>query len=642
MTKDDYIGVDQAVFGYSNGHRQLASSAILSSIDMYELAAASDLAPGVDLSLDNSYLTGMVLPESKRYALIRTWLAPEMPRPGCVWSHVLLVGREVLASLVDLTILNECFRRPSQYESDESLSMLLAVNRLRKGRRAKVDVVEKVIEACYGDIPLKAKAFDDRERELAILAVWSQQWPRMRTRFVFRSVPSTTDLKDQSLRFQRGVSLRKTSPPAPWVVAATEDAISGQITPLRRFLWRYGKDIRTRKDTFRDLVQIFLETRDHIDVAKADHVFSVYRDGDAETLKRDMLGLTPGKLSLVPSISVSSFLDLLGRHYPDNLSISDQELLNLFSRLAPEHLPDAVGGLYQSQERLGSAFELLKGAMLGIATSDNLLDHEVPGSFVLDVLKVRPGLISERVLSRLSTDELYYLIGEVPEGKLEPVMATLLSREFDGRGNDIIVEQAERMLLVSASMYQRSMLDDSWRGPLRHWFDLLAGGLSQMTEGRDLIAAASLLKFKLGPPDVLDRWYEAFGRLRSDLSHDDETRMMVYLFTWCIDNGVEQSRRVVIGILPELRSRVLAGQLPNETQEMLSHFLPWDEHTWDLNKRVLKLFRNLYKRGRSMGDILEALHLTDEEYAYASDQDPKSLVRGVFNAMMGPWGVRWD
>lgn len=641
MTKDEYIGVDQAVYGYSNGHRQLASSLSLSSIDMYELAAASDLAPGVDLSSDNSYLTGLILPESKRYALIRTWLAPEMPRPGCVWSHVLLLGREVLSSLVDLTVLNECFRRPADYENDESLSTLLTISRLRKGPQAQANAVEKVIEACYDDMPLKAEAIGDRERELAILAVWSQQWPRMRTRFVFRSVPSTVDLRDQSLRFQRGLSLRKPGPTSPWITAATEDAVSGQITPLRRFLWRYGKDIRTRKDTFQDLVDIFLGTRNHIDVALADHVFNVYHDGDAETLKRDLLGLAAGKLSLVPKISVKAFVDLLNQNYSIRSSITDQELLNLFSIVTPEDLPDVVESLYHSREKLGSIFELLNAALLGVATSYNLLNRKVPGSFVLDVLARRPGLISERLLTRLSTDELYDLLGNVPEEENEPVMTALLSREFDSRGNDIIVEQPELALLLSVSMFQRSILDGSWHGPLRHWSDLLARGLVQMNEGRDLVAAASLLKLKFGPSDVLDRWYEAFVRLRADLNRDDETWLMVYIFTWCINNGLHESRRVVIGILPELRGRILAGQIASETQEMLSHWLPGHEQDWDLNKRVLKLFRALYKRGQSMGDVLEALRLTDEEYAYASDQDPKNLVREVFNAMMGPWGYRW-
>lgn len=642
MTKNDYIGVDQAVFGYSNGHRQLASSANLSSIDMYELAAASDLAPGVDLNIENSYLTGFTLPESKRYALIRTWLAPEMPRPGCVWSHVLLFGREILSSLVDLTILNECFRRPSNYEKDESLSTFLAVNRLRKGQRADVEVVEKVVEACYGDIPLKATAFGDRERELAILAVWSQQWPRMRTRFVFRSVPSTAELKDQSLRFQRGVSLRKSVPPAPWVVAATEDAVAGEITPLRRFLWRYGKDIRTRRGTFRDLVEIFLNTRDHIDGALADHVFELYRDGDAETLKRDVLGLTAGRLSLVPSMSINAFMDLLGRHDPASLSVSDEELLSLFSSVTAEHLPEAVSSLYQSQMRLGSVFEQIRTVLLGVATRENLLDQLVPAEFVLDVLTKRPDMISEHLLDRLSTNELYDLLSKIPEGRTDLILAVLLSREFDNRGNDIIVEQPARILLLSTSMFQRSILDGSWQVPLLHWSNLLAQGLVQFKEGRDLISAANLLQFKFGPADVLDQWYEAYCRLRADLSHDEESRMMVHLFTCCINDGIEETKRVVIGILPELRGRVLANQLPKDEQDILSHLLPWHEEKWDLNRRILKVFRNLYKRGRSVGDILEALHLTDEEYAYASDQDPKSLVREVFNAMMGPWGVRWD
>ncbi len=74
MKNDEFNRIDQAVFGYSNGHRELASSVSLSPVDTYELAAASDLAPGAQLGVEESYLTGLTLPDSKLYALIRTWL----------------------------------------------------------------------------------------------------------------------------------------------------------------------------------------------------------------------------------------------------------------------------------------------------------------------------------------------------------------------------------------------------------------------------------------------------------------------------------------------------------------------------------------------------------------------------------------
>ena len=41
-----------------------------------------------------SYLTAYPLPRSSLVAFARTWTAPEMPRPGCVWTHTLLIEQK--------------------------------------------------------------------------------------------------------------------------------------------------------------------------------------------------------------------------------------------------------------------------------------------------------------------------------------------------------------------------------------------------------------------------------------------------------------------------------------------------------------------------------------------------------------------
>ena len=60
-----------------------------------------------------SYLTGYPLQESGLYALARTWPAPEMPRPGCVWTHTLFIEFADLAVLDSPSQLEQLFRAPS-------------------------------------------------------------------------------------------------------------------------------------------------------------------------------------------------------------------------------------------------------------------------------------------------------------------------------------------------------------------------------------------------------------------------------------------------------------------------------------------------------------------------------------------------
>src|SRR5687768_4073372 len=93
------IAVDQCLFGYDRGHRMITTSCELSPAASSLLLVLSDLAPGVTLGPRDSYWTGVPLPDVRRFALLKTWPAFEMPRPGCVWTHALVVTFADLARI---------------------------------------------------------------------------------------------------------------------------------------------------------------------------------------------------------------------------------------------------------------------------------------------------------------------------------------------------------------------------------------------------------------------------------------------------------------------------------------------------------------------------------------------------------------
>ena len=49
--------------------------------------------------------------------------------------------------------------------------------------------------------------------------------------------------------------------PAEWELAAIDDQLDSTASCFRRFLWRYGSDIRRGRERFRFLAQLFLATR---------------------------------------------------------------------------------------------------------------------------------------------------------------------------------------------------------------------------------------------------------------------------------------------------------------------------------------------------------------------------------------------
>ena len=112
--------IEQLLHGYDNGHRLLAGSILLrNNIDMEVVDTLSDwsefMMPGGGLS----YLTAYSLQESGYYILAKTWYADEMKRPGCVWTHSLLIPFIALNSVDDFRRLYSLFKRPSLGEGLE-------------------------------------------------------------------------------------------------------------------------------------------------------------------------------------------------------------------------------------------------------------------------------------------------------------------------------------------------------------------------------------------------------------------------------------------------------------------------------------------------------------------------------------------
>jgi len=112
VVQTDNVKVHQAVHGYADGHRQLTASVSLKPNDAKTMLVLSDISGAGAQIGDDGYLTGYPLAESGFYALVRTWPAPEMSRPGCVWTHTLLIEFADLATLIYPIELLLLFRRP--------------------------------------------------------------------------------------------------------------------------------------------------------------------------------------------------------------------------------------------------------------------------------------------------------------------------------------------------------------------------------------------------------------------------------------------------------------------------------------------------------------------------------------------------
>jgi len=311
--------INQALFGYRAGHHLLASSAPLSTSVRQFLANATDGSGPETPGGFEEPETGLPIPDTSFYAVFKTWSAPEMPRPGCVWSHVLIISFVDLAQIPDLSTVRGFFRRPSNYAdlSEFECPLFLSGSALNdKSEHVDLQRAELVLSLLYGQ-PDQSVVILDHDNEKwgeAIFQVWSQQWPRLRRSFSFstgslgdrRSTGANFDLQiapANSLRLWKRnsqattlIDFESSRPPALsddfWLRAALDDLRSDDISsPLRVYLAHYGAEVALPRKAFAPLVR-FLPTgiiQEHLDPPSilAELSLAFPASEEALTLKRD-------------------------------------------------------------------------------------------------------------------------------------------------------------------------------------------------------------------------------------------------------------------------------------------------------------------------------------------------------------------
>ena len=270
------LKVQQTLHGYAEGHRMLAGSVSLLAKDMRTLLTMSDIS-GPGARIDSSgYLTGYPLAESGVYALARTWAAPEMPRPGCVWTHTILIDFADLATLASLAELDVLFRRP-ELPTYGNYNKPLGVGHEPVARALTGDNLKwsrKLLSALYGKPGERVIAARPGEVDVdsVVLAIWGQQWPRLRRGFRFctlvaadrSSEGNVFDLqllhptdRGNKTRFLKTVDADTVSGlESPWIEDAMTDLANPDVFGLRSFLHATGSDIDIGRGAFGALCRV--------------------------------------------------------------------------------------------------------------------------------------------------------------------------------------------------------------------------------------------------------------------------------------------------------------------------------------------------------------------------------------------------
>lgn len=120
--------LNQLLFGYNQGHSLLSASIKLAQKDRDLIQQLSDWSDFQGSDDDLSYISGFPLETSDCYAISKTWYANEMQRPGCAWTHVLLINKNDFALIDNIDFILGLFIRPNINEGFLDYSNTIELN----------------------------------------------------------------------------------------------------------------------------------------------------------------------------------------------------------------------------------------------------------------------------------------------------------------------------------------------------------------------------------------------------------------------------------------------------------------------------------------------------------------------------------
>ncbi|HUW39429.1 MAG TPA: hypothetical protein VMV90_00345 [Rectinemataceae bacterium] len=183
------VSVHQTIHGYRDGHRLLSSSTPLSADAARVMLVLSDMSgPSIQPGFDE-YLTGYPLPGSDLFVFAKTWYAPEMQRPGCVWTHSLLIPQAQISHVATACLLEKFQRpRPEDVEKAAAMPIVFDVDSAVSSGNGFSD--RAVAAALLGTVlgqprPVIVVVDTAAQIEAVVLQLWEELWPAERARFSF-------------------------------------------------------------------------------------------------------------------------------------------------------------------------------------------------------------------------------------------------------------------------------------------------------------------------------------------------------------------------------------------------------------------------------------------------------------------------
>jgi hypothetical protein len=616
------LQVNQCLFGYSDGHCLLASSTRLNSEAESVLLLHSDRAPGLPATSFEAYWTGYPVPSMKAYALMRTWSADEMPRPGCVWSHVILIPFSKLAQIRDLGSLSGYFARPlMRGDSVEySLPLQIAVPNSRTSQEVVSPyAAQKILHELYDTDANGVVTGLNGDDDPTLFAVWSQQWPRLRRSLSFRtalareSAPISMRFDVRYGDFTKSATLLGGATDA-WEAVAIEDLM--RPGPFRDFLWKYGPDQMKGRERFVLLGDVFAS-------AYGPGITTSEGVSILDLLVRELPSLEDGKALKAAIVNGAEAGVSIAR-------VDDMALLEYFAATSDrgalpqpnESRLDAVASrwnkegervLFLAEAALRNRAELASAlveriaqvgetrALLGQASNMPLVRARL--------VSTNPAMLDSPELTAISPVELLPLLMDVIDPALasrvvdrliytdEPDVAGLLSARFpqevDRRVFSAWTEHRVRRGPEVPSSWMASITDADHAATLARFLPYV-DSFSKLAALFDIVRPTIADGLAIEPVVLAS----LLDRSPDDLEGPLRQRLFCYLLSLALARPQVGRERLFELTLEPIHSDIVFSKLPQDAFEMLAHHLPkvhwWEE--WDTGLRLRRAVVDAYLR----------------------------------------------
>jgi hypothetical protein len=632
----------QALHGYSEGHRLIESSIPIPDDLKRLMQRMSDLSGTSVVSGFQDYLTGYPLQSLGAYALAKTWYAAEMSRPGCVWTHTLIIPETVMAKIASLAALRTLFRRPNAQSSEVYSKPIVLEHKSASGFEESFTDQQMKLQAFMAahyekeSRPLIVGSAHSHEYIGLIFAAWSQKWPALRMSFTFctGSLSARTfekrplDVQCVPIAATRQVSreigdaglseltlLDSIPPNVPrWAVLATDDALQKEGGPLRRFLWSVADEKSSRAD-FESFVSIYDSLERQLPfLVTIDLTASHFpRPSDGQRLKLAVLG--DRKRLLVPHAAPKDILFALATtEHHESFNVGELELKERACHLLAEQPTEGcllVGELLQaSLNPIGE--EVLKSLILAMSSEDALVFAVGQQQFLPTFVRVNPRLATSAQLWRLAGDhrrELFESIAGQPT--IEPevvcgIVDAMLDSDSDGFIRRAFTQWGRVAIfeVLDWSEAHGGSLTPNCRSALSfHVLDVTSWIATEGEKSTNILAA---LAYVVAPyasrvaqaQDDTKIWLHTLHALCENHRKDDADYVAAFLFALALCNAPPAPLDLLSESFERVHRLAEKQQLRDDAWSILEPFVPelsWGKN-WDRCERMKRALMAAFTR----------------------------------------------